>query len=61
MDNLAATIKKNPGINPFSRLKEKLKGSKLKFTLKTVTEQTVLKVLKSLKSKTSCGYDGITS
>ena len=54
-------IKKDPKSDPFSRLKEKLHGSRSIFKLKTVNENKVLKLLKSLKPKNSYGFDGITS
>ena len=59
--NLAAGIKTDPDINPFSRLKEKVKDLNLKFNLKTVSEEAVLKILRLLKSKKSSGNDGITA
>jgi hypothetical protein len=61
VEKLAASIKKDPDNNPFSRLKEKLRDSNLKFNLKTVSEVVVLNLLRSLKPKKSCGIDGITS
>ena len=61
VQNLANAIKKDPKIDTFSRLKGKLQGSNLRFTLKTVTENEVLKIIKSLKPKKSYGFDGITS
>ena len=44
-------IKKGQNSDPFSLLKDKLHGSKLRFNLRTVNEREVLKLLKSLKSK----------
>ena len=61
VEKLAASVIKDPNVDPFSRLKEKLRGSNLKFYLKTVSENIVLGLLKSLKPKKSCGIDGITS
>jgi len=61
VEKLAASVIKDPNVDPFSRLKEKLKGSNLKFNLKTVSEKVVLGLLKSLKPKKSCGIDGITA
>ena len=61
VEKLAASVIKDPDIDPFARLKEKLKGSNLKFDLKTVREKVVLNLLKALKPKKSCGIDGITS
>jgi hypothetical protein len=51
----------DPDYDPFIRLKEKLRGSNLKFNLKTVSEQIVQKILRQFKPKKSCGIDGITS
>ena len=59
VENLAAGIKSH--VDPLLRLKEKLKASKLKFSLKTVSEKDVLKILQALKPKKSSGKDGITS
>ena len=61
IEKLEANIKKNPDIDPLSELKEKMKNSNLKFSLKTVKEKDVLKLLKALKGKKSYGLDGITS
>ena len=44
-----------------SRLTEKLAGKNLNFSLNTVNRSDVFKILKALKTKTSCGLDGITS
>ena len=52
---------KNANSDPLSRLKEKMKGSKLKFVLKTVKEKSILDILNSMKKKTSYGQDCITS
>ena len=61
IEKLEANINKDPNIDPISELKKKLKNSNLKFSLKTVKEKVVLKLLKSLKGKKSHGLDGITS
>ena len=61
VENLAAGIKKNPKIDPFSSLREKVHGSNLMFKLRTVHEKEVLKILRSLKQKTSYGHYGISS
>ena len=60
IEKLVAAIK-NPNVDPLSKLRKKMQGSNLRFNLKTVSENVVLKILKSLKSKKSCGQDGITS
>ena len=49
VEKLAASIKKDPDNDPFSRLKGKLRDSNLKFNLKTVGEKVVLNLLRSLK------------
>ena len=51
----------NPKIDPFHKLREKMQGSNKIFNLKTVSEQHVLKILRSLKPKKSFGLDGISS
>ena len=51
IEKLEANINKNPTIDPLSELKKKLKHSKLKFSLRTVKEKEVLKILKALKGK----------
>ena len=61
VEKLAASVNKDPNVDPFSRLKEKLRVLNLKFNLKTVSEKVVLNLLKSLKPKKKCGIDGITS
>ena len=72
VEKLAASIKKqpingrnpdylDPDYDPFIRLREKLRDSKLIFNLKTVSEKVVLGILKALKPKKSFGIDGITS
>ena len=45
----------------FERLREKMGQRRLKFSLTPVDVSDVLKVLKKLKPKTSCGVDGISS
>ena len=61
IEKLEANINKNPNIDPLSELKKNLKQSNLKFSLRTVKEKQVLKILKALKRKKSYGLDGITS
>ena len=61
VQKLVESIKKDPKIDPFSRLKEKVHGLNLKFKIKTANEKTVFKILKSLKPKRSYGIDGISS
>ena len=47
-------------IDPTSKLKKKLEGRNLKFSISEVTEAQVSKALKSLKSKTSSGLDFVS-
>ena len=61
VERLAATIRNDKLTDPLSRLRNKLHGSNLKFTIKTVSESEVLKIMKSLKPKKSYGIDGITA
>ena len=61
VEKLVASVVKDPDIDPFAKLREKLKGSNLKFDLKTVSEKVVRNLLKSLKPKKSSGIDGISS
>ena len=61
VEKLASGIKNHQKIDPLSKLRIKLQGSKLNFRLKTVSEDKVLAIMKSLKSKKSHGHDGITS
>ena len=61
VEKLATRIKKNPNSDPFSKLRGKLHDLDLRLKLRTVNEKEVLKILKSLKPKKSCGPDGITS
>ena len=61
VDNLASSIKKDVKIDPLSKLRQRLHGFNSKFKLKTVNEKSVLKIMKLLKSKKSCGHDGISS
>ena len=61
VEKLASRIIKDINTDPFSLLREKLHDAKLKFTLRTVSESEVLKIIKSLKPKKSFGKDGITS
>ena len=46
--------------DPLQRLKKKMEGRNLKFSLKQVTERKVLKVIKSMKQKRSAGRDGLS-
>ena len=61
VEKLSAQVKKDPKNDPFSRLEAKLQDHDLKLNLKTVNENAVMKILKSLKPKKSCGPDGISS
>ena len=46
--------------DPCTRLREKMEPKKLKFSLKKITEKTVLKAIKGMKNKKSSGLDEIT-
>ena len=48
-------------VDPFSRLKAKMKHKKIKFKLQPVDVHEVLAVLQKLKNKTSCGLDEFSS
>ena len=61
VEKLVIKIDKSELQDPFEKLIAKLKDKKLKFSLKPVDVQDVLKVLKDLKKKTSCGLDGLSS
>ena len=61
VEKLAEGIKKDNQIDPLDKLKEKVKGKNLSFKLRTVTEREVSFILRKLKSKSSCGFDGISS
>ena len=48
--------------DPFSKMSQKMHGKKgIRFYLKTVSEGKVIKIIKSIKSKHSCGFDGISA
>ena len=51
----------DPDYDPFVRQREKMRGSKLKFNLKTVSEKVVLGIIKAFKPKKRFVIDGITS
>ena len=59
--DLRARIKKQEGIDPLEKLREKVKELNLHFELKEVEEKDVMKLLRKLKNKTSSGIDGISS
>ena len=46
--------------DPLEKLVKKVKGRNLKFSLKTVTEIKVKKILKGMKKKKSAGPDGLS-
>ena len=46
--------------DPLQRLRKKMEGRNIKFSLKQVTEQKVQKTMKSLKQKRSAGRDGLS-
>ena len=61
MEKLAEGIVHNSEIDPLGKLKEKVQGKNLSFKLRTVTEMEVSDIIRSLKKKTSHGFDGINS
>ena len=58
---LKASIKKQDGVDPLEKLREKVKNKNLKFELREVEEKEVFSILKKLKPKTSYGLDGLSS
>ena len=58
--NLKARIDPNRVKEPLNKLKNKVRGKNLNFSLKTVTERTVRKVMDRMKKKKSKGPDGIS-
>ena len=55
-DNIDQTLVEDA----FKRLKEKMEPMKLKFSLKKVSEKTVLKAIKGMKNKKRSGLNEIT-
>ena len=48
--------------DPMGKMDEKMNGKEgISFQLKTVSEEKVLSIIKSIKPKHSCGFDGITA
>ena len=60
IDKLKNSIDKSLIEDPLIKLKDKMENRNLKFSLKTVTEKMVSKVMRSLKKKKSKGEDGIS-
>ena len=64
---LSKAITKNDNFDALDKLRAKMeslkesKGKLPRFTLKTVTTQEVMNIIKKLKKKTSCGFDNISS
>ena len=48
-------------MDPTVKLQEKLKDSNIKFKLKEVSEMDVMKIIRKLSKKKSCGHDGISA
>ena len=46
--------------DPLEKLKKKMEGKNLKFSLKTVTKKTVKKAVDKMKKKKSSGKDGVS-
>ena len=61
VDKLDAAIKSDPSYDPLEKLRKKFENSDLQFSFKVVEVETVEKILKELKKKTSTGFDGISS
>ena len=60
MYDLLADIKESQG-DLLEPVRQKYNDSNLNFELKPVSAQHVLKILKKLKRKTSCGFDQISA
>ena len=60
IQKLKDNIDQNYNEDPFAKLEEKMKPKNLKFSLKKVTEKTVLKTIRNLKNKKSSGLDELT-
>ena len=62
IQGLRDRINVNHAKDPLQHIEKKLLNkNKLSFTLKTVSETKVLKILNTIKSKHSCGFDDISS
>ena len=59
-----ANLKQNIDLSiikdPLEKLKKKMEGKNLKFSLKPVSEKTVKKAMDQMKKKTSSGKDGLS-
>ena len=60
IETLKARIDPKRVKEPLGKLRTKMEGKNLKFTLKTVTERTVRKVMDKMSKKKSKGPDGVT-
>lgn len=60
IEDLKAKIDPSMVKEPLGKLRSKMKGKKLKFSLKTVTERIVRKIMDGMKKKKSKGPDGIS-
>ena len=60
IEDLKARIDPTKVKEPLSKLKKKMEGKNLSFTLKTVTERNVRKVMEGMKKKKSKGPDGLS-
>ena len=61
VDELAKDIKIVDQEEHLRNLRAKQKNSVHKFSLKTVEEEEVRKIIKALKPKTSCGFDEVSA
>ena len=60
IQDIKANIDQTKVENPYTKLEEKMKQKKLKFSLSQVSAKTVEKAIKSLKMKRSAGADNLT-
>ena len=58
--NLKKNIDPEMKKDPLEKLRKKMQGRNLKFSLKPVTEKTVKKAMHAMKKKKSAGRDGIS-
>ena len=61
VNDLRTAIKSDPNFDPLELLRKKQENSDIEFSFKPVGVETILKIIKELKKKTSAGFDGISS
>ena len=59
IEKLVEGTKQQQRCDPLSKLREQVKNYNLKFNLKTVSEEQILKIIKNLKNTNSAGTDSI--